>query len=167
MESKEMPPSEPQRMLNENAGEATRIAWRNIQYSIYGLILVLSAVFVFSFFPFGNTRLETKETTSITEPGISSEVIDGKDSETGLIAADGWIIVKQNCTRCHSSKLIVQNHLSRERWEKSIRWMQKNQNLGDLGENETVILDYLEKHYGPTRQGRRKGLEKQNWYYLK
>jgi mono/diheme cytochrome c family protein len=98
---------------------------------------------------------------------VPPSVVDGKDTETGLIAAEGMEVVKQNCTGCHSAKLITQNHLSRERWEKTIRWMQKNQNLGDLGDNEKIILDYLEKNYGAVNTGRRKPLEKQVWYELK
>ena len=94
------------------------------------------------------------------------EIVDGKDTETGLIVADGYLTVKQNCTSCHSAKLITQNHLSRDRWEKSIRWMQQNQNLGDLGENEAVILDYLATHYGQQSTGRRKPLEAVVWYPL-
>jgi hypothetical protein len=94
------------------------------------------------------------------------EIVDGKDAETGLIAADGYITVKQNCTSCHSAKLITQNHLSRDRWEKTIRWMQKNQNLSDLGTNEPIILDYLAANYGPQNTGRRKALEQPTWYKL-
>lgn len=101
------------------------------------------------------------------EQDSTTMVVDGKDLQTGLIAADGYLTVKQNCTGCHSAKLITQNHLSRDRWEKTIRWMQKNQNLGDLGANEPIILDYLAKYYGASQQGRRKPLEAQVWYDLK
>ena len=47
-----------------------------------------------------------------------------------------------------------------------ITWMQKSQNLGDLGNNEKVILDYLEKNYGPEESGRRKSLVIAEWYKL-
>jgi cytochrome c5 len=94
-------------------------------------------------------------------------IVDGKDVETGLIAADGYLTVKQNCTSCHSAKLITQNHLSRDRWENTIRWMQKNQNLGDLGASEPIILDYLATNYGPQNTGRRKPLDQPQWYPLK
>ena len=32
--------------------------------------------------------------------------------------------------------------------DSSIRWMQKEQGLWELGDAETVIVDYLEKNYG-------------------
>jgi hypothetical protein len=104
-------------------------------------------------------------------PGAGKEalvavVVDGKDVETGLIAAEGYLTVKQNCTGCHSPKLITQNHLSRDRWEQTIRWMQKNQNLAQLGDHEAVILDYLSTYYGPQNTGRRKPLEQPKWYVL-
>jgi hypothetical protein len=111
----------------------------------------------------GNQPTVAQQDTTVALP----TVVDGKDVETGLIAAEGMEVVKRNCTNCHSAKLITQNHLSRDRWEKTIRWMQKNQNLGDLGDNEKIILDYLEKNYGAVNTGRRKPLEKQVWYELK
>lgn len=101
------------------------------------------------------------------ETEVVEQIVDGKDKETGLIAAPGYLTVKQNCTNCHSSKLITQNHLSRDRWEQTIRWMQKNQNLGQLGDNEVVILDYLAANYGPQNSGRRKPLDPPVWYPLK
>lgn len=109
------------------------------------------------------------DTTATAQDSIPAPplITDGKDTETGLISAEGMEVVKNSCTGCHSAKLITQNHLSRERWEKTIRWMQKNQNLGDLGLNEPIILDYLAKYYGPLNSGRRKPLEKQTWYELK
>ena len=59
-----------------------------------------------------------------------------------------------------------QNRATREDWQEMIRWMQKTQNLWDLGENEPKILDYLEKNYGPEDTGRRKQLDVKEWYTL-
>jgi cytochrome c5 len=106
------------------------------------------------------------DSSAVQASAPADAIVDGKDVETGLIAADGYLTVKQNCTSCHSAKLITQNHLSRDRWEKTIRWMQKNQNLGDLGANEPIILDYLAQYYGAANQGRRKPLETPVWYEL-
>lgn len=92
--------------------------------------------------------------------------LNGKDLETGLKIAPGWETVKANCLSCHSSKLIVQNRMSRESWEKSIRWMQETQGLANLYDNEPVILDYLGKYYAPANTGRRKNLENIEWYVL-
>lgn len=147
--------------------EKEKLFLRNIHLAIW----VLGIVFL------GGTLLMTAawngnlssgpavDSTAMLGPVL--EIVDGKDAETGLIAADGYMTVKQNCTNCHSAKLITQNHLSRDRWEKTIRWMQKNQNLSDLGTNEPIILDYLAANYGPQNTGRRKALEQPAWYPLR
>ena len=67
-------------------------------------------------------------------------------------------IVQAHCTGCHSAALITQNRLTRQGWLDTIRWMQEKQGLWPLGEQETVILDYLEKYYYPETTGRRKAL---------
>ena len=89
------------------------------------------------------------------------------DPETSLVKDTQLILVKSQCTACHSSKLILQSHFSREKWVERIRWMQRTQNLWDLGESEPAILDYLVKHYGPATQtfdGRREPLSGNKWY---
>ena len=68
--------------------------------------------------------------------------------------------VVAHCTACHSSALITQNRMTREGWLNTIRWMQKKQGLWPLGDHETLVLDYLEKHYFPENSGRRKPLAK-------
>ncbi|NVK41027.1 MAG: hypothetical protein HWE39_07265 [Oceanospirillaceae bacterium] len=70
------------------------------------------------------------------------------DPASGLKIAPGWEKVRGHCTACHSSRLIIQNHHSRERWESLIRWMQQTQGLWDLGADETAVLDYLSQQYG-------------------
>lgn len=82
------------------------------------------------------------------------------DPETGLVIADGFELVKQNCTVCHSAKLITQNRMSRERWLETIRWMQETQGLRKFdAETEMKILDYLSTHYAPERPYRKPPLE--------
>lgn len=88
------------------------------------------------------------------------------DTESGLVIDPGFNLVKTNCLRCHSSKLITQNKANRETWKETIRWMQKTQNLWDLGENESKILDYLAKNYAPGQMGRRLPLRDVQWYEL-
>jgi len=88
------------------------------------------------------------------------------DPETGLVVDKGYKIVIQNCISCHSSKLIIQNKATREGWLSMIRWMQETQKLWDLGDDETIILDYLARHYAPSQQGRRKPLSNIEWYVL-
>jgi len=88
------------------------------------------------------------------------------DRETNLVIDDRLALVKANCTACHSSKLILQSHLTRDGWRQKIRWMQRTQKLWDLGQSEPVVLDYLAKYYGPEDRafdGRRLPLPKQKW----
>ncbi|WP_439488198.1 hypothetical protein [Algoriphagus sp.] len=105
----------------------------------------------------------------LSESGFSTsaEVVDGKDMETGLIAGEGLELVKANCTNCHSSALITQNRFTREGWHEKILWMQETQGLWELGESESLILDYLAENYAPTApQGRRIPLSGIEWYEL-
>lgn len=79
------------------------------------------------------------------------------DPESGLVMAGDWQIVKGYCAACHSTKLITQAGKTREGWIESIRWMQKNHGLWDLGPTEPGVLDYLSTYYGvKATQGRRK-----------
>lgn len=78
------------------------------------------------------------------------------DSDTGLIKAEGWEMVKGRCTVCHSAKLVTQNSGSRGHWESLIRWMQDTQGLWQFEPDvETTILDYLAENYGPKESSRR------------
>ncbi|WDE99383.1 hypothetical protein PQO03_16220 [Lentisphaera profundi] len=69
-----------------------------------------------------------------------------------------WQFIQAHCTACHSAAIVTQNRMSRESWQASLRWMQKEQGLWPLGQNEKIILDYLAKYYGPQTSGRRRNL---------
>ena len=91
------------------------------------------------------------------------------DPETGLAVDPQLMLVKGQCTACHSSKLILQSHFSREKWIERIRWMQRTQKLWDLGESEPAIVAYLTTYYGPAERssdGRREPLKNIHWYKL-
>lgn len=95
------------------------------------------------------------------------KVVNGIHVATGFIDDKGMLVTIQNCTACHSAKLVTQNRMSREGWKATIQWMQETQNLWDLGANEELILNYLSKNYAPTNKGRRQNLEDVEWYELK
>lgn len=78
------------------------------------------------------------------------------DPQTGLVLAPHYELVDQNCTACHSSKLIIQNRADREGWLAMIRWMQEKQGLWPLGTDEAKILDYLTANYGLTTSAYRR-----------
>ena len=85
---------------------------------------------------------------------------------TGLVEADGLMEVVNNCTSCHSAKIIIQNRMNTERWNATIKWMQETQNLWDLGKNQEIIVNYLVTNYPPKAKGRRMALTDIEWYDL-
>ena len=92
---------------------------------------------------------QQKNSSGNVQEGIKLE----KDPETGFIIDVGFPIVKANCTACHSSKLVIQNRMSRENWLETIRWMQKTQGLWKFPpQTEETILDYLSTHYVPSKK---------------
>ena len=90
-------------------------------------------------------------------PGASLSAEAPKvDSETGLVIAPGWQMVRAHCGACHSLKLVTTQRGDREYWLDLIRWMQKTQNLWDLPPAiEAQVLDYLSTHYREAAWGRR------------
>ena len=107
------------------------------------------------------------ETTVVEES--AAEVILAKgsvDPENGLIVDDNYKLVEQNCSACHSLKLVTQNRADKEGWNEIIVWMQETQKLWDLGANEPLIIDYLSKNYKPNKKGRRQNLVIEEWYDL-
>jgi hypothetical protein len=52
------------------------------------------------------------------------------------------------CTACHSMQIVVQQGLSRERWDTVLVWMVEEQGMAELDTaTRAEILDYLETHY--------------------
>jgi hypothetical protein len=95
-----------------------------------------------------------------------NKIENGIHVRTGLVEAEGLMTVVNNCTNCHSSKLIIQNRMNAERWNTTITWMQQTQNLWDLGDNQAVIVNYLVANYPPKAVGRRANLSNIDWYEL-
>ena len=145
----------------------------NILIKLYrAMIFVISGVIVvFGLLMFVHVDPDLKALSFFKEEKDADPVEihfeNGFHQETGLIQDSGVELVITTCTRCHSAKLVTQNRATREGWKSMIRWMQKTQNLWDLGENEDKILDYLAKNYAPEKAGRRANLEAVEWYSLK
>ncbi len=95
-----------------------------------------------------------------------NKIENGIHVRTGFVEGEGLMAVVNNCTNCHSAKLVTQNRMSREKWLATIRWMQETQNLWDLGNDEEVIVNYLAKYYAPIAKGRRQNLTNIDWYEL-
>lgn len=143
--------------------------WRGLVLGFFLLAFVIvsgvGAIAYINFWP--QAPSENTFDPSAIAPMPSPAIVDGIDVESGLIAGKDYLLVKNNCTYCHSAKLITQNRMSRTGWESTIRWMQETQNLPDLYENEGPILDYLATFYAPTKRGRRAPIEDIEWYELK
>ena len=91
---------------------------------------------------------------------------NGIHVRTGFVEAEGLMTVVNNCTNCHSAKLVIQNRMNLERWNATIKWMQDTQNLWDLGGNQKIIVNYLVANYPPKEVGRRETLKDIEWYEL-
>lgn len=112
-------------------------------------------------------RSEEEKTIAEAPPAADPERIeDGIHVRTGLKDGEGLMTVVSNCTSCHSAKIIMQNRMSAERWNSTIKWMQETQNLWDLGENQEVIVNYLVTNYPLQKKGRRQPLTDIEWYVL-
>lgn len=120
---------------------------------------------------FNTTEQKNGEREYVTISKLEDEDFDkvenGIHVRTGFVDDDGLMLVVNNCTNCHSAKLVTQNRMSKERWLATIRWMQETQNLWDLGKNEEAIVNYLATNYAPTKKGRRQSLTAIEWYELK
>ena len=127
-----------------------------------GILLVIIVYLAGDYFKVDSPYEKQISSSAVNMP----EIINGVHAETGLIDDAALDVVIQNCTGCHSAKLIIQTKMHLAGWTSTIKWMQETQNLWDLGENEERILEYLATHYAPTKKGRRANLENIEWYEL-
>ncbi len=145
---------------------------RKLYRWMYGLVMILvllvsAFISMNIFFPHWLYQSETIITSSETNSdGDADKIENGIHVRTGLIDAEGLMVVVQNCTSCHSASLITQNRMTEERWNETIKWMQETQNLWELGPNQKVIVDYLVTNYPPMKKGRRMVLKDVDWYEL-
>jgi len=123
-------------------------------------IIILLSPFAF----YLSTKIDIESQDEVKE--VLPETENGIDIASGLIVDNGYELVKVTCGACHALDLVTQNSASREGWKDIIVWMQQTQKLWDLGDNEALILDYLEKNYAPKEQGRRAQLKNIEWYEL-
>ena len=138
---------------------------------LFGLFIVAAIGILFLL---SNPDWTMKKVTEVEPEYVAVQELDDFDKiengihmRTGLIEADGLMAVVNNCTNCHSAKLVTQNRMNEERWIATIRWMQETQNLWDLGNNEAIIVNYLVTNYPPKNKGRREILSDIEWYELK
>jgi hypothetical protein len=73
---------------------------------------------------------------------------EARDDYDALPDGEGKDLVYSVCSGCHSLKLVMQQGMTRVRWDKTLDWMYEKQGMARLQpEIEDQILDYLAKHY--------------------
>ena len=128
---------------------------------------VATILLLFSIYDPTFSILTGKEEPVYAEVELDEDRIEnGIHVRTGLVEDEGLMTVVNNCTNCHSAKLVTQNRMTEQRWNETIKWMQETQNLWDLGANQKIIVDYLVKNYPPQQKGRRMNLANIDWYEL-
>ena len=138
---------------------------------IFGLFVALLLFIIYlaynpdAFSP--KNSVPESEYVVVPEEDDYDKIENGIHVRTGLLEAEGLTEVVNNCTNCHSAKLVMQNRMNKERWIATIRWMQETQNLWDLGNNEEIIVNYLVTNYPPMKKGRREILTNIEWYELR
>ncbi|MEL0455060.1 monoheme cytochrome C [Flavobacteriaceae bacterium SZ-1-7] len=135
---------------------------------LFGLLIITGAGLVYyTINPgFFNFKSDSENLVAVVEEVDEDRIENGIHVRTGLVDAEGLMTVVNNCTFCHSAKLITQNRMNTERWNATIKWMQETQNLWDLGKNQEVIVNYLVTNYPPQKKGRRMVLNNIDWYEL-
>lgn len=133
-------------------------------FCLFIIVGVLMSYYVFD--PnFSAFKDHTGTTTLLKE--VDEDIIEnGIHVRTGFVDAEGLMTVINNCTNCHSAKLVIQNRMSKEHWNATIIWMQETQNLWGLGLNQEIIVNYLVTNYPVEDTGRREKLTNITWYDL-
>ena len=113
---------------------------------------------------FGACKKSTSQQgNSQASQAVSGAIENGIHIPTGLKDGEGLMTVVNNCTICHSAKLITQNSMDAHSWNTTIQWMQETQNLWDLGEKQKIIVDYLVTNYPVEKKSRRANLVITDW----
>ncbi|WP_299051265.1 monoheme cytochrome C [uncultured Polaribacter sp.] len=148
--------------FQEKIRKAEKTAFKASFILIIASILLVFAIYdpTFSIFK--------KDPSIVAYSNVEDEdkIENGKHVRTGLVDAEGLMTVVNNCTNCHSAKLVTQNRMNAERWNATIKWMQETQGLWDLGDNQKIIVNYLVTNYPIQDIGRRANLTNIEWYEL-
>ena len=155
-----------------NKEEAFRVQVRKLYRSLtlfFALFVIAGGGIVYYMYNPDGLDFNSKSDTIVAVPIDEDEdrIEKGIHVRTGLVEAEGLMTVVNNCTNCHSAKLVTQNRMTAEGWNTTIKWMQETQNLWNLGGNQEIIVNYLVANYPPIAKGRRMILTDIEWYELK
>jgi hypothetical protein len=89
---------------------------------------------------------------ALASPGFPASAQE--DPYQGLPPGPGRDDVMAWCSGCHAMHLVVQQGMSRSRWDDTISWMISEHNMPKPTEAERkALLDYLAKHFDESRGG--------------
>lgn len=90
----------------------------------------------------GSEQKQETEIASKEEPDEYGVLVPGKGAEETF----------NNCTACHSERIIAQQGLTRKGWIEIFEWMVDEQEMSKMEEPDySLVLDYLSKNYGEDR----------------
>jgi len=139
----------------------------NLSYTLIGITILAMVFYTIDPTQFrfsSEPDLISEMPTEVLDPDL---IVNGIHLRTGLIEAEGMFLVVNNCTNCHSAKLVTQNRMNTERWNETIKWMQETQGLWDLGDSQEIIVNYLVTNYPSKKSNvRRMKLTDIDWYEL-
>lgn len=134
---------------------------------IYLFLLIFTSISFYSCETNKKTEKKTENTKTKNVSDDPDKIVDGIHVRTGLKDGKGVLLVANTCTVCHSADIVMMNRMNEERWNTTIKWMQKTQGLWDLGDNQKIIVDYLTTNYPMPKATRRTNLKNIDWYELK
>lgn len=74
---------------------------------------------------------------------------EAQDHYDSLPDGEGKDLVYGICSGCHSIQLVIQQGMTRKKWDETLEWMHEEQGMPRLDEEtEEKVLDYLAEHYG-------------------
>ncbi len=81
-----------------------------------------------------------------------------QDDYEALPEGDNKDLVYGVCSGCHSIKLVMQQGMSRKKWDSTLEWMYEQQGMPRLDEEtESQVLDYLAEHFGVEKRNQDAG----------
>ncbi len=152
-------------MMDKGLVKLTQLLYR-ITLGTLCLTLILAVAVVYIQVDPSLSAFDNKKQIDATTDMNDNLIKNGIHIKTGLKDGESLMLVVQNCTACHSAKIIIQNRADKAGWKEIIQWMQETQNLWELGSNEEKIIDYLVTNYPPQKKGRRASLTNIDWYEL-
>ena len=76
-----------------------------------------------------------------------------QDDYDALPEGENKDLVYGVCSGCHSMNIVMQQGMTRERWDKTLEWMYEKQGMPRLDDQtESEVLDYLAQHFNVDRQ---------------